>query len=183
MDFTRFFAAPAPAPPRKRRAAKAKPPPKRLKQLPPSQPLPPKFAALLSQYDQLRQVARSLEAMRVRTTLSQLCGAVPQLQLTEETVRTCALACPRALTVDDSDGTPLVVFPKLSDSDRRRGATYEAARRQTLESSLREQADAAHAAFLAQRSLAPPTDGFHEAFDGGPQLGQAPKPPPPSRTR
>ena len=90
MDFTKFFASPAPAPARKRRAAKAKPPPKRLKQLPPSHPLPPKFAALLSQYDQLRQVARSLEAMRVRTTLSQLCGAVPQLQLTEVTVRTCA---------------------------------------------------------------------------------------------
>ena len=42
---------------------------------------------LLTSYDQLRQVARSLEAMRVRTTLSQLCGAVPQLRLTEETVR------------------------------------------------------------------------------------------------
>ena len=180
MDFTKFFASPAPAPARKRRAAKAKPPPKRLKQLPPSQPLPPKYASLLTSYDQLRQVARSLEAMRVRTTLSQLCGAVPQLRLTEVTVRTCALACPRALTVDDSDGTPLVVFPKLSDSDRKRGATYEAARRSTLENALRDSADAAHACWLAQRSLAPPADGFHEAFDGGPQLGQAPKPPPPS---
>ena len=179
MDFTKFFAPPQ-APAKKRRAAKAKPPPKRLKHLPPSQPLPPKYAALLSQYDQLRQVARSLEAMRVRTTLSQLCGAVPQLQLTEVTVRTCALACPRALTVDDSDGTPLVVFPKLSDSDRKRGATYEAARRRTLEDALRDSADAAHAAFLAQRSLAPPADGFHEDFDGGPQLGRAPEPPPPS---
>ena len=114
MDFTVFFAPPAPAPTKKRRATKAKPPPKRLKQLT-STPLPPKFAALLTSYDQLRQVARSLEAMRVRTTLAQLCGAVPQLRLTEATVRTCALACPRALTVDDSDGTPLVVFPKLSD--------------------------------------------------------------------
>ena len=114
MDFTKFFfAPPAPAPAKKRRATKAKPPPKRLKQLP-STLLPPKFASLLTSYDQLRQVARSLEAMRVRTTLSQLCGAVPQLQLTEVTVRTCAVACPRALTVDDSDGTPLVVFPKLS---------------------------------------------------------------------
>ena len=81
MDFTKFFAPPAPAPAKKRRATKAKPPPKRLKQDLP--PLPPKFAALLSQYDQLRQVARSLEAMRVRTTLAQLCGAVPQLRLTE----------------------------------------------------------------------------------------------------
>ena len=75
MDFTIFFAPPAPAPAKKRRATKAKPPPKRLKQLP-STPLPPKFASLLTSYDQLRQVARSLEAMRVRTTLAQLwCGA------------------------------------------------------------------------------------------------------------
>ena len=179
MDFTKFFAAPAPAPAKKRRAAKAKPPPKRLKQLP-STPLPPKYASLLTSYDQLRQVARSLEAMRVRTTVSQLCGAVPQLRLTEATVRTCALACPRALTVDDSDGTPLVVFPKLSDGDRRRGATYEAARRQTLESSLREQADASHAAFLATRSLEPPLNSYHADFDEGPQLGRAPPLPPPS---
>ena len=178
MDFTVFFAAPAPAPAKKRRAAKAKPPPKRLKQ--DSTPLPPKFAALLTQYDQLRQVARSLEAMRVRTTLAQLCGAVPQLQLTEVTVRTCALACRRVLTVDDSDGTPLVVFPKLSDGDRRRGATYEAARRQTLESSLREQADASHAAWLANRSLEPPLKGYHADFDGGPPIGRAPPLPPPS---
>ena len=90
MDFTIFFAPPQ-APAKKRRATKAKPPPKRLKQLDET-PLPPKFAALLTSYDQLRQVARSLEAMRVRTTLSQLCGAVPQLRLTEATVRTCALA-------------------------------------------------------------------------------------------
>ena len=83
-------------------------------------------------------------------------------------------ACPRALTVDDSDGTPLVVFPKLSDSDRKRGSTYEAARRSTLEDALRDSADAAHACWLAQRSLAPPADGFHEDFDGGPQLGRAP---------
>ena len=179
MDFTIFFAPPQ-APAKKRRATKAKPPPKRLKQLPPSQPLPPKYASLLTSYDQLRQVARSLEAMRVRTTLAQLCGAVPQLQLTEVTVRTCAVACPRVLTVDDSDGTPLVVFPKLSDSDRRRGATYEAARRQTLESSLREQADASHAAWLANRSLAPPLNGYHADFDEGPPIGRAPPLPPPS---
>ena len=55
-------------------------------------------------------------------------------------MRTCAVACPRVLTVDDSDGTPLVVFPKLSDSDRKRGATYEAARRSTLENALRAEA-------------------------------------------
>ena len=177
MDFTKFFAPPQ-APAKKRRATKAKPPPKRLKQ--DSPPLPPKFAALLTQYDQLRQVARSLEAMRVRTTLAQLCGAVPQLRLSEETVRTCALACPRVLTVDDSDGTALVVFPKLSDSDRKRGSTYEAARRQTLESSLREQADAAHACWLAQRSLEPPLNGYHADFDGGPPIGRAPPLPPPS---
>jgi len=178
MDFTKFFAPPQ-APAKKRRATKAKPPPKRLKQLHET-PLPPKYAALLTSYDQLRQVARSLEAMRVRTTLSQLCGAVPQLQLTEATVRTCAVACPRVLTVDDSDGTPLVVFPKLSDSDRRRGSTYEAARRSTLEDALRDSADAAHACWLAQRSLAPPADGFHEDFDGGPPIGRAPPLPPPS---
>ena len=95
-------------------------------------------------------------------------------------MRTCAVACPRVLTVDDSDGTPLVVFPKLSDSDRRRGSTYEAARRSTLEDALRDSADAAHACWLAQRSLAPPADGFHEDFDGGPPIGRAPPLPPPS---
>lgn len=179
MDFTRFFAAaPAPAPvvpAKKRRSTKAKPPPKRRKELPPAPPLPGKYADLLTGYDQLRRVARSLEAMRVKTTLAQLCGAVPQLNLTPETVRTVALACGRALTLEDD----VVVFPKLAPVDRKRGPTYEAARRATLEALLRDSCGAAHAAWLARKGLVQ-ADGFHVDFDEGPEVATAPLPPPPS---